>query len=204
MNRRPALLLAIGLAAAATAGLPALAQAPPSSPPSSPPVQTPAEGRAALLDRLFAALKAAQAGEDAVALEAQIRTVWENQASPAVALLMQRGARDIAADAFGEAEADYDAAVTLAPDYAEAWRLRGVAKFRLGDSAGAIADMAEALKRDARNFLALRNLSQIAEAQGNWKAALAAWERLLAIDPHTEGAETRLRDLRQHALGQSI
>jgi tetratricopeptide (TPR) repeat protein len=175
-----------------------------SSPGQPPPVQTPTEGRAALLDRLFATLKNAQSEEDAVALEAQIRAVWANQASPAVALLMQRGARDLAAGSFREAEADYDAAVTLAPDYAEAWRLRGVARFRLGENAAAIADMAEALKRDPRHFLALRNLSEIAEAQGDWKSALAAWERLLAIDPHTEGAGARLRDLRQHALGQSI
>lgn len=205
MRRFRVFLLGLAIATPALARSASAQPSPVQPSPAQPsPAPTPAEGRAALLDRLFAALKNAQSEEDAVALEAQIRAVWANQASPAVALLMQRGARDLAAGALREAEADFDAAVTLAPDYAEAWRLRGVARFRLGENAAAIADMAEALKRDPRHFLALRNLSEIAEAQGDWKSALAAWEKLLAIDPQTEGAGARLRDLRQHALGQSI
>ena len=81
---------------------------------------------------------------------------------------------------------------------------RALARFEAGDIKGAWRDIQEALQREPRHFGALQALSTIAEKQGNWAGALAAWKQVLAIDPHTEGAERRLKDLTKHAEGEEM
>ncbi len=166
---------------------PALAQGDPQKPP---------------LDTLLAALRVAPSEEAAAALEAQIRTQWAEAATPAVRLLLSRGARELSEGAAGDAVDSFDAALDLAPDLLEAWRGRAQARRQLGDFPGAVRDIQELLKREPRSFLALQDLSRIAEARSDWRGALSAWQKLLEIDPRTQGAQTRLRDLRRRALGE--
>ena len=47
--------------------------------------------------------------------------------------------------------ADYDRAIELRPDYAEAYYLRGSAKMGLGDYRGAIADYDRAIELDPKD-----------------------------------------------------
>ena len=53
------------------------------------------------------------------------------------------------------------------------------------------------------NFVALQTLSHIAEAQADWKGALAAWQKVLELDPRTPDGQERLQMLRRRALGES-
>ncbi len=153
------------------------------------------------LDGLLAALRAAPSEEAAAALEAQVRAKWLEAASPALRLLLGRGARELNEGSAGDAVDSFDAALDLDPDLLEAWRGRAQARARLGDTAGAVRDIQELLRREPRSFAALQDLSHIAEARSDWRGALAAHQKLLEVDPRTPGGQARLRDLRRRALG---
>jgi tetratricopeptide (TPR) repeat protein len=175
------------------------------------PLAVPLAGRAALqenaqaelLDRLFKALRAAPDEATASHIEERIRGLWAEKISPAAALLLQRGDRDLHNDAGGEAVADYDALLDLEPDFAEGYTRRAAARAASGDYFGAIRDIEEALKRDPRDFPALQGLSHIAEQQGNWRGALEAWQKALDIDPRTPGGIERLELLQKKVEGEA-
>ncbi|MBV9750050.1 MAG: tetratricopeptide repeat protein [Acetobacteraceae bacterium] len=155
-------------------------------------------------DALFAALKAAPSEDAAAAVEAQIRAQWDKSASPAVRLLLSRGARELSEGAPGDALDSFDAALDLSPDLLDAWRARARARRALGDWAGATRDLEELLKREPHSFVAFEDLSSLAESRGDWRGALAAWQKVLEISPHTPNGQTRLQDLRRRALGEEL
>ncbi len=154
-------------------------------------------------DTLLSQLRTASTEEDAGEIEAQLRAAWTDAASPALRLLLVRGTRELTEGNVSAAFDSFDAVLDLDPELLEGWRGRAQARLRLGDSAGATHDILEVLRREPRHFAALEDLSRIAEARGDWKSALAAWQKVLDADPHTEGARDRLRELRRRALGES-
>jgi tetratricopeptide (TPR) repeat protein len=162
--------------------------------------QTPAE-RAAAVDRLLDALKAAPSEAEAAPLEQQIMQRLVQAGSPVVTLLMSRGAREMQADANQAAIEDFDDAITLDPSVAEAYHQRAKARFAAGDTLGAIADIEQTLQHQPRDFAALRTLAVIAESRQDWKGAYAAWKKLMEIDPMTAGGADKLKDLSRRALG---
>jgi tetratricopeptide (TPR) repeat protein len=167
--------------------------------------QAPAPGagadRKAVINHMLDALKAAPSEDAAAPLEAQITELWLHQGSPAVTLLMARGLRELEAKTPQDAEDDLGAAITLDPDFAEAYHQRAIARFAAGDTTGAIADLQATLQREPRDFGAFRTLEAIAESREDWKSAYAAWQRLMDIDPKTPGGDEKLKDLRRRALG---
>ena len=159
-----------------------------------------AEKRAAL-DRALDALTSAASEQDAAPLEAKVRQMWFEASSPSVTLLMARGTRALKGGANEEAEQDFEAALTLDPDQAEAWHQLAQARFAGGDANGAIAAIGETLKREPRHFAALQSLSRFAEAREDWTGAYTAWKKALEIAPHIQGGTERLKDLQRRALG---
>lgn len=157
--------------------------------------------RAAQLDRLLAALKAAPSSEVAAPIEQQIMQRLIEAGSPAVTLLMSRGLRDLQANAAQDAIEDFTDAITLDPNLAEAYHQRAKARYAAGDTTGAIADIEQTLEHEPRDFAALRTLATISEARKDWKGAYAAWQKLLDIDPRTPDGEEHLKDLKRRALG---
>jgi tetratricopeptide (TPR) repeat protein len=162
----------------------------------------PAAEKRAALDKLLAALQSAASEEVAGPLEQQIRQLWLNAGTPAVTLLMGRGLRAMKANANQDAIEDFSAAITLDPNFAEAYHQRAIARFSSGDTAGAIADIQATLQREPRSFAALETLTAIAESRKDWKGAYEAWQKVLEIAPKTPGGQERLKDLRRHALGE--
>jgi tetratricopeptide (TPR) repeat protein len=156
------------------------------------------------LDRLFELLKQAPSEEVAAPVEGRIWRIWNGAASPAVGLLMQRGMRNMDAQAWAPALEDFDAALDLAPDFAEGWNKRATTRFMMGDLDGAVRDIQEVLKREPRHFGALAALSTIAEERRDDMAALRAYEAALAINPKMRGGEERLRGLKQKAYGEEM
>lgn len=156
------------------------------------------------LDRLFELLKEAPSAEAAAPVEAHIWRIWNGAASPVVGLLVQRGMRNMDAQAWSAALEDFDAALDLAPDFAEGWHKRATARFMMGDLDGAVRDIQEVLRREPRHFGALAGLSSIAEERRDYPAALRAYEAALAINPKMRGGEERLRELKQKAYGEEM
>jgi tetratricopeptide (TPR) repeat protein len=196
----PLLLLLAGTAQAqaqAQAPVPAPAQV---QPQAGPPNRADAARRAEL-DRLFEALRTAPDEAGGALVESRIRALWGQGASPAVVLLLRRGLRNLEARVPEEAVEDFDAAVTLAPEFAEAWLLRARAQSLLGDAPAAARDLQEALRLEPRHFGALLALSMLQEERGDLTGALRSFEAALAIHPKLPGAEQRRRELRRRALG---
>lgn len=165
--------------------------------------ETPAQARQVQLDRLYKALRVAPDERTAAMIETRIRRIWATEPSPAAALLMARGDRDLGNDASSDAIDDYDALLELEPDFSEGYNHRAIARAAAGDYAGAVRDIEQALRRDPRNFAALQTLSHIAEQAGNWKGALDAWQKALDVDPHMPGGVDRLQMLRKKVEGEA-
>ncbi len=193
--QRAGWLLPLGFSALLLAGGPAAAQSPASPMP-------PAQHRAAI-NALLDQLKAARSQAEAAPLEQRIVQAWLEQGSPAVALLVTRGLRNLRAGAHQDALEDFDAVIALDPAFAEAWHRRAIARFELGDTRGAIRDIEETLRREPRNFAALRTLSRIAESRQDWKGAYTAWQKMLETDPQAPGGADKLKDLKRRAFGDT-
>jgi tetratricopeptide (TPR) repeat protein len=183
MKRRAALLLGLALPAAA------LAQGAP---------------RAAELDQLFAVLRDSQDAAQIAMVEARIRQLWIEAASPAARLLLQRGTRNLNARLPEEAIEDFDAAVTLAPNAASAWHLRAEALAALGQTREAARDLAEALRLEPRHFIALQSLSRLQTEAGDAAGALRSLEAALALYPALPGGAEALRRLKTATEGQAL
>jgi tetratricopeptide (TPR) repeat protein len=165
----------------------------------SPATTTPKQAE---INQMLDALKGAPSEGAAAALEARLTELWLNAGTPAVTLLMSRGLRELRAGDNSSAIEDFGDAVTLQPDLAEGYRQLAMARYAAGDIKGAIEALALAVQHEPRDFLAFQTLTDISEARQNWKAAYEAWQKVLAIDPKTPGAEERLKHLQQQAFGQ--
>ena len=163
---------------------------------------TPSARKQAQIGQALDALKAAPSEEAAALLEEHLTEMWLNSGTPAVTLLMSRGLRELKAGDNADATEDFGDAVTLQPDLAEGYRQLAMARYAAGDTKGAIEDLALAVQHEPRDFLAYRTLTDIFESQQNWKGAYDAWQKVLAIDPKTPGAQERLKHLQQQAFGQ--
>ncbi|TCZ52971.1 tetratricopeptide repeat protein [Roseicella aquatilis] len=179
----------------------ALAQAP--AQPRPGPAARAAEVRKAELDRAFEALRAAPDEAGAALVEARIRNLWAQAASPSVTLLLRRGAREVEAQMPGEALEDFDAAITLQPDHADAWYLRAQAYARAGNGAAAARDLQEALRLEPRHWPALVSLARLQDEAGNPQGALRSLEAALAINPRMPGGAERLKEQRRKAEGDA-
>jgi len=162
------------------------------------------DARRAELDRAFAALRDAPDAAGAALVEARIRALWAQAASPAVLLLLRRGLRNLEAEQPAEAVEDLDAALVLGPDSADAWHLRAQAHARAGDRAAAAADLREALRLEPRHWGVLLTLSTLQEERGDAAGALRSVDAALAIHPKLAGGEERRRALRRKAEGDAL
>ena len=196
MIRPAALLLALLLPA------PALADAPPATERPSRP--DPAASRQAELDRLFEALRDAPDTAGGQLVESRIRAIWARAVSPAAALLLRRGARNLQGGEAAEALEDFDAALTLEPDAADLWVMHARTFARLGDRAAAARDLQQALRLEPRHFGALIALSELRDEAGDHAGALRSFDAALALHPRLAGGEERRRELQRRAEGDAL
>ncbi|UPY36566.1 hypothetical protein [Sediminicoccus sp. KRV36] len=169
------------------------------------PTPAPAQSQPARdLDRAFEALREAPDERGAHMAEMAIRQIWARQASAAVALLLNRGVRNLRANQPGDALEDFDAAITLAPLAADAWHWRAQANQLVGDRVAAAGDLRECLRLEPRHFAALVSLSRLQEEAGDARGALRSYEAALAIHPRLPGGAERLRELTRAAEGEEM
>jgi tetratricopeptide (TPR) repeat protein len=176
---------------------------PPASPAAKPQAATPAPPPTAA-QKLLAALKAAPDPQTAALLEARLQDAWHDEATPAVQILTDQATQLGQAGKLAEAQADCDAAIVLQPGLADLWRRRAEARFGQGDDRGAFADLAQALSREPRLIPAWADLSRFAEARHDTKRALAAWRKVMELDPKAEGGARRLDRLQHVVNGEPI
>ncbi len=178
---------ALALIAALTLAVPALAQPRPTS-------------RAAEFDALYGGLKVAPSTETAAKIETRLHQLWALSIAPSALLLLNRATRELP-EAPQEALEDTEAALVLDPAAPEGYHRRALVRFSLGDYPGALADLAETVKREPRYFPAWQTMARIAEQREDHKAALTAWQKVLELNPKIPNGEDRLKSLTRKALG---
>ena len=162
--------------------------------------QTPAE----LRDDLYARLAASADADETNALVELMFVAYGRSGSDTGDLLLQRARKAAEGEDYGDAEQILDAAVAFLPDSAEAWNARATVRFLDDDADGAMADIAETLKRDPRHIGALIGMAAILQGRDKDKEALAVYERVLTIAPHWKTAEEPAAKLREKVEGRPL
>ncbi len=94
--------------------------------------------------------------------------------------------------------------IAIKPGYVEAWNQRATVYYLKDDYAHAIADIAEVLAREPRQFGALAGLGLMLQDIGDDKDALEAYRKALAIDPHLENIPDTVKTLTEKVEGRDI
>ena len=79
--------------------------------------------------------------------------------------------------------ADYDRAIEINPQHANAYNNRGIAKNKMGDYEGAIADYDRAIEINPQYTIAYNNRGNTKNDMGDYEGAIADYDRALNIDP---------------------
>lgn len=93
------------------------------------------------------------------------------------------------------AMADYDAAITIQPDYLRAYVARGYLHMTQGDKEAAIADFSRVLSADPDVFSARFNRGLAYEQSGRLDEARADYEKALELRPDDERVKAILKRL---------
>jgi tetratricopeptide (TPR) repeat protein len=201
--RFPVLLCAAVLAVPAVT--PAFAQSAQDllSPPSDLPRPEHGEPKYSL-DTLFGALKIAPDDASAKAIENRIWAAWIESGSDTCDLLMTRVKDAIEDKDYDLAIRLLDSIIAIRPGYVEAWNQRATVYYLKDDYPHAIADIAEVLAREPRQFGALAGLGLMLQDIGDDKDALDAYRKALAIDPHLENIPDVVKTLSEKVEGRDI
>ena len=156
------------------------------------------------LDNLYAYLATEGDKRQAGEIGAAIERLWRLGGGDTVNLLIDRGELFSAQDQNEKALPFLDAAVELAPEYAEAWSHRAYVEYRLNNYTAALGDLRRALAIEPNHFRALDGMAKILVLMGEKKAALEAYNQLLKVHPNIEGAETERDKLKEEVEGQGI
>jgi tetratricopeptide (TPR) repeat protein len=156
------------------------------------------------LDFLFGALKVAPDEASAKAIEDRIWAVWLAAGGDTCNLLMTRVKAEMDADKLDRAIQLLDAVIELKPNYVEAWNRRATIFYTRKQYGLALADIRQVLAREPRHFGALAGLGTILQDVGEDKAALEAFRRALAVDPHLEGMADKVKTLAEKIDGRDI
>ncbi len=119
-------------------------------------------------------------------------------ADPALAAvyLTERAKLHLEFERYAAAAADCDAALRAEPDSVPALEARALARERLDDLEGAAADFARAAELNPQSVAAHLGGGLVAARRGDWLAAEAAADAVLALRP----GERRALELRKQAL----
>jgi len=153
-----------------------------------------AQDAAGEIDKLYARLAQTRIPDEAKGIVGEIDALRMQSGSDTADLLMTRArkAREAADPAL--ARQLFDALVDLDPEWSEGFGARAGLRFESGDLDGAMADLAQTLKREPRDIGALVGLGSILLENGDPEGALKVCDRALALAPAYESVkEARLR-----------
>ncbi len=162
------------------------------------------EGVSKTLDNLYAYLATEGDHRQAGEIGAAIERLWRLEGGDTVNLLIDRGEIFSSKNENDKALPFLDAAVELAPQYAEAWSHRAYVEYRMNNYTAALGDLRRALALEPNHFRALDGMGKILVLMGEKKAALEVYNQLLKVHPNIEGGETERDKLKKEVEGQGI
>lgn len=160
--------------------------------------------RAAQLDGLFAALKAAPSAQIAKQIEKRIEATLAVSESDTLNLLMVRAQTTMEAKEFKTALQLLDSIIEINPRHTEAWARRATLYFVQKDIYRALADLRVVLAQEPRHYQALAGLGVILQDLGEDKRALEAYRRAIEVNPHLENIPEIMRRLKLQVEGREI
>lgn len=156
------------------------------------------------LESLYAFLATEPDKRQGGEIGAAIEKLWRYTGGDTVNLLIDRAENFSSRNETERGLPLADAAVDLAPDYAEAWSHRAYLHYRMENYNAALGDLRRALALEPNHFRALDGMAKILVLLGEKKAALAAYEKLILIHPNIEGGQEALDALKKELEGQGI
>jgi tetratricopeptide (TPR) repeat protein len=142
-----------------------------------------AAARAQRLDEQFARLKTVTDEQDGEAAVAEIWRLWQRSGTPELDELMAQAAMLIDLGMHPLALPLLNDIVKRAPDWAEGWNKRATALYLAGQHDLSLADIDRVLVLEPRHFGALAGMGLIRIARGEYRDALAAYRKALAVNP---------------------
>lgn len=137
-------------------------------------------------------------------VENRIIDLWSRSGSRSIDLLLQRGRDALEAEDFQAALEHFSALTDHAPDFAEGWNMRGTAFFMLDEQMLSVEDLVRALAINPDHFGALNGLGVILENFGDHVAALEAYRRAFAVNPHRQNVAEAIERLEKIVEGVDI
>lgn len=167
------------------------------------PPDTP-EARDKALSNLYAQLATSADPGEAGPIATAIEMLWVQSGSDTVSLLLARATQAVVERKTELAEQLLDAAVELAPDFAEGFARRAYFHYSENDTERAIGDLRRALALEPNHYRALDGLATILREAGQKAPALKVLKQLEQVHPHWPGIEDNLRSLEREVEGQGI
>ncbi|MGH6828132.1 MAG: hypothetical protein ACREFW_04405 [Rhizomicrobium sp.] len=155
-------------------------------------------------DGLFSQLKKAGSADAAKPIEDKLNQLFRISGSPSVDLLMSRAAAALGQADNAAARSLIDAVTSLAPHYAEGWRVKAQMQEAAGEDTGAMISLQRTILLNPRHFAAMTELAGMLEDYGDKREALKLYRRVLALDPHLKIAAEREKALAKGIEGQGI
>jgi tetratricopeptide (TPR) repeat protein len=133
--------------------------------------------------------------------ENAIRALWLRDGTEPQRERLERLVQLNSAQQYKDAHRLADSLVAEAPNLAEAWNQRAIARYCLGKYEDSIADCRQALELNPYHFGAAGGMGQCHVHLDDLPAALECFQRALALNPNLEGVRASVNYL-QRALGQ--
>lgn len=134
------------------------------------------------IDDLFEQLQLAPA-DQAERIVTKISDIWSDSGSPAMDLLLARGAKAFEAGEFSTAIEHYSALIDHAPGFAQGYNGRAQAYYRAGYYGPALVDLSMVLTLNPRHFSAMTGMAVILQEIGKPQKALETYRRSLELNP---------------------
>jgi tetratricopeptide (TPR) repeat protein len=156
------------------------------------------------LDVLYEQLRSVSTPDRvAVTMEA-IERLWLESGSPTANLLMERAFLAVRAQNLELAIEILRSLTAVAPAYAQGWVQLALAYMAAGRSDEAQPALLRALALEPDHFKAVEAYAVLLRGKGEKRAALAAFRRALALNPHSEYARMAEEALTREVEGRGI
>ena len=157
------------------------------------------------LSLLFKNLSTVESSGDAEIIVKDIWNFWINDTAKIKnRKILQNGIDLMNSQNFQEAESVFSVLIQDDPDYTEAWNKRATVRYVMGNYDGSFEDVNMVLAKQPKHFGALSGLGLLLIQSNDFKGALSAYKRVLAINPFSPDALNLIPILIRKIYGDSL